>query len=207
MARKKDNDYFALFVEMADYSCQAARGLNEALNDFEPDALPERMRCLHHIEHTADLAKHDMMSRLVKAFFAPLEREDIMLLAQQLDDVTDAVEDVLIHIYMYNIRTIPAEALEFSETIMQCCDELKRLMQEFYNFRRSQTIHEHLVRINYLEEVGDRLYTEAVRTLYTTGHTAMEITGWTETFDRMEKCCDACENVADVVESVIMKNA
>lgn len=207
MARKKEKDYFETFVGLVEYSCQAARDLYTVLKDFNPDTLQEKMQYLHRIEHTADIAKHDMMSRLVKEFITPIEREDIIALAHEIDDVTDAIEDVLIRIYMYNIQAIPMEALEFAETIVQCCEELKKAMEEFSNFRKSQTIHEHLVRVNYLEEVGDRLYTEAVRTLYCCEHTAAEITGWTETYERLEKCCDACEDVADVVESVIMKNA
>ncbi len=204
---KNDNNYFEIFVKMVNYSCEAARNLHDTLINFDAEMLPQKMQYLHHIEHTADLEKHDMMGKLVKEFITPIEREDIMALAHQIDNVTDAIEDVLMRIYMYNIKSILPEALEFTETIVKCCDELKKMMQEFSHFRKSETIHTHLVQVNYLEEVGDKLYTEAVHTLYSTNHTAMEITGWTETFERLEKCCDACEDVADVVESVIMKNS
>ncbi len=207
MAKKRDCDYFGMFVEMVEYCCEASRCLNDVLTHFDLETVPEKVKEMHHIEHTADLVKHDMISKLIKEFITPIEREDIMMLAHQIDNVTDAIEDVMLRIYMYNIRSILPEALEFSETIMQCCEELKLTMQEFSNFRRSKTIHEHLVKVNYLEEVGDRLYTQAVRSLYTSEHTATELVGWTETFERMEKCCDACEDVCDVVESVIMKNA
>ncbi len=206
-AKRKESNYFELFVDLVEYSCKAAKGLDETLKNFNPATLSEKIQVMHHIEHSADLSKHDMMSMLVKEFITPIEREDIMALAHHIDNVTDAIEDVLLRIYMYNIKVIPAEVLEFTETIVVCCEELKKMMQEFHNFRKSTTIHEHLVKVNYLEEVGDRLYTEAVRALYTSEHTAAEITGWTETFDRLEKCCDACEDVADVVESVIMKNS
>lgn len=206
-ATKKDNDYFGIFVEMVEYSCLAARNLQETLNNFDPEKLPDTMRFLHHIEHTADIVKHDMMTQLVKEFITPIEREDIMEMAQQIDNVTDCIEDVLMRIYMYNIKTILPEALEFADTIVKCCDELKKIVEEFPHFRKSTTIHGHIVQVNYLEEVGDKIYTEAVHTLYSTEHTVLEIIGWTETFERLEKCCDACEDVADVVESVIMKNA
>lgn len=207
MANKRDHDYFEMFIGMVEYSCKAARNLDEILRGFDPATVSDKIKDIHDIEHSADLAKHDMISKLVKEFITPIEREDILMLAHQIDNVTDAIEDVVQRVYMYNIRCVLPEALEFSQTIMQCCDELKLMMREFSNFRKSKTIHEHLVKVNYLEEVGDRLYMQAVRNLYTTEHTAMEITGWTEVFERMEKCCDACEDVADVVESVIMKNA
>ncbi len=79
-------------------------------------------------------------------------------------------------------------------------------MEDFQNFRKSSTIHDNIVEINRLEEDGDRLYTEAVRSLYVNCTDPVETVAWTELFDRLESCCDACEHVANVVESVIMKN-
>ena len=79
-------------------------------------------------------------------------------------------------------------------------------MEEFHNFRKSTTIHGSIVEINRLEEVGDKLYVDSMRKLYTDGSTPVEMLTWSETFDRLEGCCDACEHAADVVESIIMKN-
>ena len=107
---------------------------------------------------------------------------------------------------MYNIQTIRPEALDFVDVIVQCCNALKKTMEDFQNFRKSTTIHDSIVEINRLEEVGDRLYTEAVRSLYLNCQNPIETVSWTEIFDRLESCCDACEHVANVVESVVMKN-
>jgi uncharacterized protein Yka (UPF0111/DUF47 family) len=147
------------------------------------------------------------MKRLIREFLPPIEREDIMSIAQEIDDVTDAIEDVLIRIYMFNITSVRKEAHDFSNIIVRCCDALKNTMEEFVHFRKSDSIHKAIVEINYLEEEGDRLYTEAVHNLYTNCKDPIEIMAWTETFERFEKCCDACEQVANEVESVIMKNS
>ena len=164
------------------------------------------MTNLHGIEHAADMGKHDMMNRLAREFISPIEREDIIELGQEIDNVTDSIEDVLMGIYMYNIQTIRPEALDFVDVIVQCCNALKKTMEDFQNFRKSTTIHDSIVEINRLEEVGDRLYTEAVRSLYLNCQDPIETVSWTEIFDRLESCCDACEHVAHVVESVVMKN-
>lgn len=191
---------------MADYSCKAAAGLHEILTNFNPETLPQKIGELHTIEHTADKIKHDLMEKLVKEFIPPIEREDIVELAGQIDSVTDSIEDVLLRVYMYNIKEIPAEFLTFSELIVKCCGELLKMMQEFSNFKKSTTLKGYIIEVNGVEEQGDKLYSDAVRALFTSGRDAIVIMGMNEVYNRFEKCCDACEDVADVVESVIMKN-
>ncbi len=206
MGSKRDFNYFEAFVQLVDYSCQSAEILDTSLKRFDHQGLAEMMTNLHGIEHAADMGKHDMMNRLAREFISPIEREDIIELGQEIDNVTDSIEDVLMGIYMYNIQVIRPEALDFVDVIVQCCNALKKTMEDFQNFRKSTTIHDSIVEINRLEEVGDRLYTEAVRSLYLNCQDPIETVSWTEIFDRLESCCDACEHVANVVESIIMKN-
>ncbi len=207
MGKKKDFDYFDMFVQAVKFSCKAAAMLAEVLEDYDAQTLPDKMKELHVIEHTADLAKHNMMEELSRAFITPLEREDIMSLIQYIDDVTDAIEDVLMRMYMFNVLSVRDEAVDFAKLIVKCCDAMKDAMKEFHNFRKSGSIHESVVEINRLEEDGDKLYMKAVRKLYLNSKDPIELMVWREIFDRLEKCCDACEDVANTVESVIMKNS
>lgn len=207
MARGNSYNYFDGFVKMVGRSCKAAAILEQTMTNYNPAEISQKMVEMHDIEHAEDLDKHEMMRALVKEFIPPIEREDIMSLAQELDDVTDTIEDVLIRLYMFNIQEIRAEAIDFCKVIIKCCDALKKVVEEFANFKKSKTIHEYIVEINHLEEEGDKIYTDAVRRLYVESGDATEILKWRETFDRLEKCCDACEDVADVIESVIMKNS
>ena len=207
MGKKKDFDYFDMFVRAVKFSCKSAAMLEETLKNFHPDTLQEQMKELHIVEHTADIAKHDMMQELSRAFITPLEREDIMQLIQYIDNVTDSIEDVLMRAYMYNVQSIRDEAVDFAGLIVKCLDAMKDAMKEFHNFRKSGSIHESIVEINRLEEEGDKLHMKAVRKLYLNSKDPVELMVWREIFDRLEKCCDACEDVANVVESVIMKNS
>lgn len=207
MARKKDMDYFDGFVSLVNYSCEAAAFLEQILGNYSLDGLGEKMKEVHAIEHQADIEKHLMMQKLAKEFITPIEREDIMSMAHQIDNVTDAIEDVVMQMYMFNIRTVRKEALEMTKIIVHCCEALKSALQEFYNFRKSESIHRMIVEVNRLEEEGDRTYTEAVHNLYRDNSNVMEVMGWTKIFECLEKCCDVCENVSDVIESVIMKNS
>lgn len=206
MARK-NNDYFKMLTEMVGYSCTCAKSLNRILSNFNVKSLSADLAELHQIEHAADIAKHDLMNTLVKEFITPIEREDIMSLAQLIDSVSDRIEDVLIKIYMYNIQVIRPEAFQFTAVIENCCEALKTAMGEMHNFKKSQKLHECIVEVNRLEEVGDKLYLELMHNLYAESKDAVEIMVWTETFDNLEKCCDTCEHVADIIETVIMKNS
>lgn len=205
MARKNENNYFTMFAEAVSYSCTAADMLKEDFTDFDPSRLAVRIEEMHHIEHTADIAKHELMEKLMKEFITPIDREDILELSNALDDVTDSLEDVLLQLYMFGIISLREDSLTFAAIINDCCHALKKLMLEFENFRKSKVIKDMIIEINHLEENGDRLYTEAMHRLYTNTPDTLEVLSWTTIYNCMEKCCDKCEDAADVVEAVILK--
>lgn len=204
---KRQHNYYAMLKGLVEYSQKAARTLQEILENYDVQKLPERMDYMHSIEHAADQAKHEMADLLVKEFITPIDREDIIALSQEIDNITDAVEDVLLRLYMFNIQIIRPDAFRFAELIVACCDELVKLMGEFENYKKSETIQQSVVEVNRLEGEGDRLYTGAIRGLYTSSYSPTEIYAWTAIFDHMEKCCDACEHTGEGVQMVIMKNS
>ncbi|NTV78014.1 MAG: DUF47 family protein [Clostridiales bacterium] len=148
----KNYNYFEALVLFTDYSCKAAELLHSILSNFDSEKLEEQMKLMHEIEHEADLAKHGMMKYLVKEFITPIDREDISSLAQEIDNVTDTIEDVLMQLYMYNIKTIRPEALDFSVTIVACTRALRTAMQDYHNYKKSATVIENIININNMEE-------------------------------------------------------
>jgi predicted phosphate transport protein (TIGR00153 family) len=207
MFSKKDVNYFYTFVELACYTCKAADLLNKIMNNYNAGQLQIKMKEMHDIEHGGDEARHRMIRRLAREFITPIEREDIMAMADSIDNVTDTIEDVLMRMYMYNIKKVTEDARKMTDIILQCCNSLKIALDEFKNFRKSQKLHEMIVEINRLEEEGDALYTEATRHLYINCTDYKELAAWDTTYTYLEECCDACEDVADVIENVIMKNS
>ncbi len=204
MARK--TDYFEGFIKLAEYSYNAAKLLDDTLRDFNKDSLQKTMKLMHEIEHTADLEGHEITKKLLKEFITPIEREDIMLLIHKIDDITDCIEDVLLHMYMYNVRVIKEDAIKFSGLILSSCEELIGALKEFKNFKKSKEIRSRIIAVNKIEEEGDNLYTEIVRKLHLTSMNAIDIMTWTIAYNRLEKCCDACEEAVNVIESIILKN-
>jgi predicted phosphate transport protein (TIGR00153 family) len=203
----KEDKYYEAFVEMVGYSCEAAQLLKRILYEFDPNELAEQMRNMHEIEHSGDIARHVMTKKLAKEFITPIEREDIMAMAEAIDNVTDKIEDVLMRIYIFNIPEIREEAKKITDVIVRSCETLRAALSEFHNFRKSKTLHEKIILVNQLEEEADSIYTTGVRTLYREKGDPMLVQAWYETFQFLEDCCDACEDVADVIESVMLKNA
>lgn len=98
------------------------------------------------------------------------------------------------------------DALEVAYLIQKCCNELRKALVEFPNFRKSKTLHQYIVEVNRLEEEGDNIYVEATRRLYISDMDPVNVMAWTHVFHILEKACDACEDVTDVIEGVMMKN-
>lgn len=181
--------------------------LKEALADFHPDGMKEQLDRLHEVEHSADMKKHEMLDHLAKEFLPPIEREDIVSLSQNIDNITDKVEDVMLRVYMNNVQTIEPNALKMTDIIIGCCEAVKELLVEFRNFKRSKNIKQLVIRINDLEEEADKMFMESIRGLYTESQDPLKIIAWRDIYIYLERCADACEHAADVVESVIMKNS
>lgn len=207
MAKKNGEKYFDIFVELVQYSCDAAALLYEIMHNFQAKDLEQTMAEMHQIEQAGDAGRHRMMESLAREFITPIEREDIMAMADAIDNITDTIEDVLMRIYMFNFTTLREDATKMAGIIVRCCEALKEALQEFGNFRKSKSLRDLVIEINRLEEEGDALFVKATRNLYVDREDPVEILAWAQTLDYLEKSCDACERVSEVIESVMMKNS
>ena len=130
MAKVQDSYYFDTFLSCTEDACKAAHVLEAVMQDFHPDEIRQKIDEIHKIEHSADEKKHALQGVLVKAFITPIEREDILTLSRNIDDMVDKIEDVLQRIYCNNIQAIRPDALEMARKVIQCCEEVKVLIEE-----------------------------------------------------------------------------
>lgn len=205
--KKKDYNYFSELEKLSHYSYESAVFLRKALRGFDPGAIEGQVQKLHELKHSVDKRKQDMMNRLAKEFITPIEREDIIELAHTIDNVTDGVENILMKIDMYYVKSMKADALEFCEVVERCCAAVKESMKEFHHFHKSAVLGETLIQIQKLEEDADALHARSVKRLFRMSKDPIELMVWTDIFDCFEGCCDACERVGDVIQSVVMKNS
>lgn len=205
----KDNgfDYFRYFTEMVEGSMAAARLLDEILENYDPLALNARIREMHEIEKSNDMMIHTILNHLIKEFLPPIEREDISALVEEIDNSTDAIEDVLFALYMYNITEIRPEAIKFSKLIVDAVDSLYEASVEFKSFKKGDSLtKEKIIKVNEIEGKGDSLYIEAIRELYTNCNDAKHVIAWTKIISKLEKCLDTIEKSANLMEFIMMKN-
>lgn len=206
MANKADRFYFENFVRAADCCCDAANYLVECLTTYDPANIKEMIRVMHTHEHTADGQKHEMSAALAKAFVTPLDREDLAELSQNIDEVADCVEEVLQRFYVYQITTVTPEAIEFAKKIAECCKLVREMLVKFENFKKHEELKKMIIEVSNLEEECDVFYLEAIIKVRSQCTDVLDVISWREIYDYMEKCVDACEHVADSVETVVMKN-
>lgn len=206
MFKGNEYNYFDLFVKLVGYSYQASDMLSDMIKKFNPSHISVMMEEMHKIEHGADIEIHNMKKHLTKEFITPIDREDILNIAYTIDDITDCIEDVLIKAYMFNILRMPPKSMDFAVIISKSCETLKKLTTEFSNFKKSDKVYKYISEVKSLEEDGDRVYKMAVRNLYTGRFEESHLLAYTEIYECLEECNDACEHASEMIESVIMKN-
>jgi len=206
MATRKYN-YFDAIEQLMEYSCQAAKYLDSCVSNFSTELLPSQIEEMHKIEHAADEKHHEITNVLFKEFLPPIEREDIIEIAAKTDDITDCIDDVMQHFYLYDVDELIPECKEFSVLIMQCCVSVYSIAKEFHNFRKSSTIRESIVKTHNLESEGDLIYSRAIRRIFTSNVSDKELFTWARIISSLEDCCDYCEHVAGLFEKAIMKNS
>ncbi|MCL1830812.1 MAG: DUF47 family protein [Oscillospiraceae bacterium] len=203
----KKYDYFDALSKMAKFSCDISNYFDEVVNNFDPSTISSKITEMHLIEHAADEQRHEIVNTLAKDFLPPIEQEDIANLASKIDDVVDCIDDVIQHLYIYNVSELLPECKVFSALIQKSCDSIYRISLEFARFRKSTTIQKDIVITNDIESQGDRLYAETMRRIFTSDMEIRDIFIWERLITSFEACFDYCEDVAELFESAIMKNS
>ena len=204
---KGDKFYFENFAECTSLAKKASQFLVECLENYRPEDLKKMLEEMHVFEHTADMKKHEMNEVLAKAFVTPVDREDLDMLSQQLDNVSDTIEEILQKFYIFNVQTIEPAAIDFAKNLVRSCDVLVQIMGEFENFKKSKTIHSLIITCNDIEEECDKLYLATTNSITRKSTDALTAIAWYKIIDCFEECADACEHVSECVSSIIMKNS
>ena len=204
---KTDRIYFENLTGAADCSYKAANYLVECLTNYNAELIQTMQTTMHRFEHDGDMKKHEMSTMLAKAFVTPIDREDLEMISQNIDEVTDRIEEVLQQFYVDEIQTVTTEAIAFAQKLVLCCSVMQDMMAEFIHFKQPQKLHELIVKLNDLEEECDALYLEAIQHTRRKFDNALDVMAWRLVYEKMEKCADACEHVGDCVGMVVMKNS
>lgn len=205
MAKKK-NDYFELITKQSAYCVEASNLLEEILCKFNAESVSAYRSQMHEIEHNADGVQHDILRKLSTEFITPIDQEDILRLVQIIDDITDALDEVILDVYMYHIDEIPENTAELSQVVNRCVKALYEAAGELKNFKKPENLRSLLIKVNDIEIEADHIYTEAIYKLFGSAADQKTLLGAKAVYEGLENCCDLCEQAADVIEQVVVKN-
>ena len=203
---KKTNEYFLLIEQQAAICVEAAALLENILTEYSAAGMAVRRVEMHAVERRADGICHDIRNRLSAAFITPIDQEDILHLAQLLDDVTDALDEVALECSMFRLAELPAGAPAFAGLTRRCVGKLCEAAIELRNFRSSGRLRALLAEVNTLEEQADDAYATAIHDLFAEDAAPRTLIAGKAIFDCMEACCDLCGHAADVMDQIIIKN-
>ncbi|MDE2028742.1 MAG: DUF47 family protein [Candidatus Omnitrophica bacterium] len=202
----KEFDFFTLFEEQVNYAVQAAGKFKEIAST--PGLIEESSyQAIQHFEHKGDDATHAVIDQLNKSFITPFDREDIHALTKELDNITDVINTMVGRIKVYKIPGGDKHLMEFSRVIEESVLAVAKAVKGM-RVRKNGTkaVLEHCVEINRLENVGDAMRDAVLFELFES-KSAIEIIKWKEIYQDAETVLDICEDVANVVESILVKQA
>ncbi len=203
--KDREENYFDMFKVLSGIACQAAQKMDALINDYTN--ITVKCREIEDLEHSADQQVSKIYHQLNHSFITPIDREDIFLVAKKLDQVTDQIDSAAQRFLMYDVENTTEEAKIFSQLIIKCCGFLNGVVEELKHFKKAERINEGIKIVNELEHDGDIHYHAAVMKLFREKHDTLYVLKWKEMYQEMERILDACEDVANNILSVVMKNS
>ena len=198
----KDTSFFEMFAAMSNNLVDAARALVDLFADYHN--VEAKIEDVRRIEHLGDEMTHSIMRKLNQTFITPFDREDIHTLASSLDDVVDFINAACARIVMYRITDPPAEAGQLARLILAQCEELEKAVS---HLQKSDDVLRHCVEINRLENEADQVSRVAIARLFDHETNPINLIKIKELLEFLETATDKAEDVADVLETVVLKNA
>ena len=195
--------FFDLFDQQSQHIVKAAALLREMVHDFG-DARA-KAHAIKEVEHEGDLVTHEIVRRLNTTFITPIDREDIHDLATHLDDVLDYIEAVAERLVVYRIKEPTSSARALVDVIVKTVEAMDRAIRCLRAM--DPGFHGHAVEVNRLENSADRMLRESLAALFEEEGDPIEVIKWKEIYETMEVVTDRCEDVANVIEGIILKMA
>ena len=193
--------FFDLFKLQAATVLEAARALQDMARNFE--RVEERAQHIKELESKGDTITHSLIKKLNRTFITPFDREDIHALASALDDVLDNIEGVSSRFALFHVTSITPETVDLIAIIEQACTTIHDAVKELPDLKRVQ---DYCIRINHLENQADHISRTITAKLFENETDFRDLIKWKELYGRLEATTDDCEDVANILEGIYVKN-
>jgi predicted phosphate transport protein (TIGR00153 family) len=197
-----DDDFVVLFQKQAANIVSGAKALVNMLEHYT--GVPEQVQTIKAIEHTGDEITHQILRKLNQTFITPFDREDMHQLCSTLDDVIDLIDAAASRFVLYRIGVVRAGTIELSKVLASATEELAKAVHAIAE--PDKALH-YVIEINRCENESDRICRMLIAQLFEEEKDPIQIIKWKEIFEVIETAVDKCEDVSNVIESVILKNA
>ena len=198
----KEEKFFDMFIAMAQNAHEGSKLLKQMM---EKDAdIRDIAQSLKALEHKGDRMTHDLMTKLNKTFIVPIDREDIYGLSSKLDDVTDLIESIARRLVLFKVTEVTEPALELARVLQRSTAAIVLAVSELQN---GMKVMDPCIEINRLEDEADHIYHLALAKLFESEKDPIALIKWKELYEKLEASLDRCEDVANVIEGIIVKNA
>jgi predicted phosphate transport protein (TIGR00153 family) len=198
----RDRVFFDLFNQAGQNTLRAARLLHQMIGNWPEEAGLAREILL--AEQEGDRITHDLANRVNSTFVTPIDGEDIYSLAGQIDDIVDYIEETADFMGLYRIEAPMEQSLALADVLVKSCEQLAAALAHLRGFKN---LEQYWIEIHRLENDGDRLYRDAIASLFANGIDPMFVIRWRDIFLRLERAIDATETAAHILEGIVIKNA
>lgn len=201
----REEAFFDMFRAQVANVVDGAKLLRELLDDYT-DVEQKRMK-IERAESVGDEIAHKIMEKLNTTFITPMDREDIHALSSALDDILDYINATSQRLHLYNVKSVTDQAKALAEVILRAAEETEALVHNMENLKDVKNLKRQWIEVNRLENEGDKISRNAIASLFETGNDPIEVIKWKELYEHLETAIDKCEDAANIVEAVVLKNA
>ncbi len=204
----REGRFFALFDQHAEYVVQASVVLVDLLRDFgDNGSRGGRVARILELEHAADRVTRETVSLLHKTFVTPLDRDDIHRLISRMDDVLDLIQDVTEALQLYDIHHLTPEAVQLAELLKECCSRMQKAVHCLATLEDSATVLKLCNEIDSLESQADTVMRTGISKLFREESDVRQLIKLETVYQLLESATDQCENVANIIEGVVLEHA
>jgi predicted phosphate transport protein (TIGR00153 family) len=199
----KEDKFFALFKDQGKLIVQGAKLLQELFTDISN--AENYVRQIKDVEHRADEITHRTIELLHRTFITPMDREDIHELICKMDDILDYIDATAQRVTIYDVKTVPPGAPELAEICFKSAEAIHAAVQQLGDLKQSTTILKYCVEVNRLENEADDLFRKATGRLFREEPDTRQLIKFKEIYEMMENTTDRCENVANLIEGIVLE--
>ena len=200
-----EDQFYGKFIELAVEVAACAEVFDDIAHNYP--AHKNRIPEVKEYEVKCDAIMRETLNLLENSFITPFDREDINLLVRELDHIADGMDNAAARFDLYDIDAMRPEAVQMADLILQASNELKELFDHFANFKKDPVVREKMHTVGTIEDEGDTVSRQGLANIFRENVDAVEVLKWKSLLDTMEQTVDSCKGVANVVRSVLMKNA